>query len=151
MLVGFGLTVARLAATSASGREPARRAVGFGAIVSALLIVAAFLVNRNIFNSDNYRYLIFLVTPWSLGFGLVMRDLARRGRPAPGGLARRRHSGRGDDARHFAWYRDPLHYIDKQGILVQSRSPAWSKLAIRCRPHADPVDQGGQGSRYRPM
>ena len=42
-------------------------------------------MNRNIFNSDNYRYLIFLLTPWSLGFGLSMRDLAgggRRGRLA---------------------------------------------------------------------
>ena len=44
-----------------------------------MLIVAAFLVNRNIYNSDNYRYLIFLLTPWALGFGLVLADLARRG------------------------------------------------------------------------
>ena len=29
-----------------------------------------FLLIRNIFNSDNYRYLIYLLTPWSLGFGL---------------------------------------------------------------------------------
>ena len=44
-------------------------------MLSALLIVAAFLVNRNIFNSDNYRYLIYLLTPWSLGFGLLMSGL----------------------------------------------------------------------------
>ena len=54
-------------------------AVSRGTLRSALLIVAAFLVNRNIYNSDNYRYLIFLLTPWALGFGLVMSDLTRRG------------------------------------------------------------------------
>ena len=59
---------------------------------SALLIVAAFLVNRNIYNSDNYRYLIFLLTPWALGFGLVLgRPGAARVGPAVGGVARRRH------------------------------------------------------------
>ena len=60
--------------------NPARKAVSRGVVLSALLIVAAFLVNRNIFNSDNYRYSIYLLTPWSLGFGLLMNDLARRGR-----------------------------------------------------------------------
>ena len=34
-------------------------------------------MNRNIFNSDNYRYLIFLLLPWSLGFGLLLRSLCR--------------------------------------------------------------------------
>ena len=64
------------------GQPPARRsAVAHSA--SALLIVAAFLVNRNIYNSDNYRYLIFLLTPWALGCGLLLSDLARRGRVAP--------------------------------------------------------------------
>ena len=42
-------------------------------------IVAAFLVNKNIYNSDNYRYLIFLLTAWSLGFGLCLDDLSSAG------------------------------------------------------------------------
>jgi hypothetical protein len=50
-----------------------------GSLISSALIVAAFLVNRNIFNSDNYRYLIYLLVPWSLGFGLLAGALARRG------------------------------------------------------------------------
>ena len=60
--------------------DPARAAVGLRhARLVGVLIVAAFLVNRNIFNSDNYRYLVFLLTPWSLGFGLGLHDLSRRG------------------------------------------------------------------------
>ena len=88
---------------------------------SALLIVAAFLVNRNIFNSDNYRYLIFLLTPWSLGFGLLLHDLARRGWL---GLAGRRGSSPAllvevMTATTFLWYRDERHYIDEQGMPVR--------------------------------
>ena len=49
---------------------------------SALLIACAFLMNRNVYDSDNYRYLIFLLTPWALGFGLILFDLRRRGRLA---------------------------------------------------------------------
>ena len=63
------------------GRSAAAR------LLVGILIVAAFLVNRNIFNSDNYRYLIFLLTPWSLGFGLVPgRPVSPRG-PRPAGRA----------------------------------------------------------------
>ncbi len=69
----------RLASDAASAVDQARVAVSLGTFASALLIVAAFLVNRNIYNSDNYRYLIFLLTPWALGFGLLLSDLARRG------------------------------------------------------------------------
>ncbi len=42
------------------------------------------MTNWNIYNSDNYRYLVTLLVPWALGFGLAMERLARRGR---GGLA----------------------------------------------------------------
>ena len=59
--------------------RPARRSAA-ARCARQSLIVAAFLVNRNIFNSDNYRYLIFLLTPWSLGFGLC------DGRPGAAGL-----------------------------------------------------------------
>jgi hypothetical protein len=58
-------------------------AVRWGLLGSSGAIVVAFVLNRNIFNSDNYRYLVFLLVPWSLGFGLMMRRLARR----PWGLA----------------------------------------------------------------
>jgi hypothetical protein len=39
--------------------------------------VAGFVANRNIFNSDNYRYLVTLLVPWAFGFGLLMERLAR--------------------------------------------------------------------------
>ena len=35
-------------------------------------------------NSDNYRYLVFLLVPWSSGFGLVMAAARRRGGRAAG-------------------------------------------------------------------
>ncbi len=35
-----------------------------GLAVSALATLAGFVVNRNIFNSDNYRYLVTLLVPW---------------------------------------------------------------------------------------
>ncbi len=64
--------------------SPASRVVVSGLAVSALATLAGFVVNRNIFNSDNYRYLVTLLVPWSLGFGLAIERLARRGR---GGVA----------------------------------------------------------------
>lgn len=58
--------------------------VASSGVASSLLILtvgvlAAFIINRNIFNSDNYRYLVFLLIPWSLGFGLLLDALASRG------------------------------------------------------------------------
>ena len=115
----FVVALVRLARDPAPAADPARKAISRGMLWSALLIVAAFLVNRNIFNSDNYRYLIFLLTPWSLGFGLVMHDLARRGWLGCCGVARRRTSGRGDDLGHVPWYRDERHYVDERGMPVR--------------------------------
>ena len=47
-------------------------AAGLAGTVAA--VVTAFLINRNIFNSDNYRYLVLLLVPWPLGSGLVLRN-----------------------------------------------------------------------------
>ena len=68
MAAVFVAAVIAVVRDSARARDPARKAVSCGVLGSAVLIVAGFLVNRNIYNSDNYRYLIFLLTPWSLGF-----------------------------------------------------------------------------------
>ncbi|MEW4570396.1 hypothetical protein AB1L88_21220 [Tautonia sp. JC769] len=65
-----------------SPQGSAAKAVRQGVLISAGLIILAFLINRNIFNSDNYRYLIYLLVPWSLGFGLLMRSVAERGAAA---------------------------------------------------------------------
>ena len=124
------------------GRIPPATAVSRGTLASALLIVAAFLVNRNIFNSDNYRYLIFLLTPWALGFGLV------DARPGTAGWAA------GSSAwliagllfavmtsATFLWYRDERHYVDQQGTApFDAPRPDWSELTVV--PEVSPRDAG---------
>ena len=63
----------------AVGPSPGR-AIAWGLLVSSAATAVGFMINRNIFNSDNYRYLVGMLVPWSLGFGLAADRLARRGR-----------------------------------------------------------------------
>lgn len=77
------LTVGALAClvrVIAVGPSTTARVVAFGLMISAGATVAGFVVNRNIFNSDNYRYLVGLLVPWSFGFGLLMDWLVKKGR-----------------------------------------------------------------------
>jgi hypothetical protein len=121
----------RLALDPASTTDPARKAVSRGMFASALLIGAAFLVNRNIYNSDNYRYLVFLLTPWALGFGLVLSDLARRGWAAglSAGLIAALLCGVMTSAT-FLWYRDERDYVDTRAVPVRLPLPDWSALRV---------------------
>ena len=115
----------------ASTTDPARNAVSRGTFASALLIVAAFLVNRNVYNSDNYRYLIFLLTPWALGFGLVLSDLARRG--WAGWLSAWLVAALLFEvmtSATFLWYRDERVYVDQRGMPVRLPLPDWSELTV---------------------
>ncbi len=132
-VAAFVLTLVRLARHFFSLRDPAGAAVSGGILVSACLIVGAFLVNRNVFNSDNYRYLIFLLTPWSLGFGLIMNDLARRSWAtrlaaclALGLLIEVMTSNA------LFWYRDERLYVDRSLIPAPVRVsiPDWSELTV---------------------
>lgn len=66
------VAVIRLLHASMAGSTPLGRAAASGLIASALATLAGFVANRNIFNSDNYRYLVSLLVPWSIGFGLLM-------------------------------------------------------------------------------
>ena len=59
--------------------KPARGAVRLAMLLASLGSVFAFVVNKNIFGSDNYRYLVMLVVPWFLGFGLLLDKLAGNG------------------------------------------------------------------------
>lgn len=59
--------------------KASREAVRAGIVVASAGTVVAFVVNLHIYNSDNYRYLVYLLVPWSLGFGLTMEWLTRRG------------------------------------------------------------------------
>ena len=114
--------------------DPLSRGIRFGLVVSSTAILAAFLVNRNIFNSDNYRYLIFLVVPWSLGFGLFLRSLA--------GSSRRSGIAAIVIAACFAiittastwsWYRAKRGYIDGliTPVVVQARP--WNQPRVGSR------------------
>jgi hypothetical protein len=133
ILISFAFLFAlyRLARDSARTADYARTAVSRGTLASAVLIVAAFLVNRNIYNSDNYRYLIYLSTPWALGCGLSLHDWARRGWAGllAAGLAATLLFAM-MTATTFLWYRDERGYLDPRGIPVQLTVPDWSELKI---------------------
>ena len=131
LVLGFMVAIVRVVRDAVTTIEPARKAVGLGTILSSLAIVAGFLVNRNIYNSDNYRYLIFLLTPWALGFGLLINDLAR---PRWYGLLVAWVIAallvEVMTSTTFLWYRDERHYVDRLGLPVRSRPPAWSELGV---------------------
>ncbi len=131
LVIGFGAAVVRLAFDAARRGDPPRTAVGGGTLLSATAIAAAFLVNKNIYNSDNYRYLVFLLTPWSLGFGLCLDDLARRGlrgRLAAGLMAVLLAAGM--TVATFRWYRDTRAYVDDRGFPVRRERRSWSELIV---------------------
>jgi hypothetical protein len=79
-LLGFVASMATLAVGPVKGDDPiAGRAVRWGLIGSSTALVAGFLVNPTISNSDNYRYLVFLLVPWSTGAGLMGSWVASKG------------------------------------------------------------------------
>ncbi len=145
MLAGFGLGIIRLARDQAPAADPARKAIGRGVLWSAILIVVGFLVNRNIFDSDNYRYLIFLLSPWSLGFGLLMHDLARRGRlGASVAVLCTGALGAVMTVAAIAWYQDERQYLDDRGMPVRRRVASWRDLLVET-----PVSPRGTASSGR--
>jgi hypothetical protein len=89
-IVLFGLACLALGIHTLRTRNREQAAIGTAILVSSALIGSAFVVNRNIFNSDNYRYLVFWIVAWSMGFGLLIDGLARIrffGRPLAVGTA----------------------------------------------------------------
>jgi hypothetical protein len=113
ILLGFGFALVSLSLRTTTAEPTSCRIVTFGLLVSAALICLAFIFNRNIFNSDNYRYLIFLLTPWSIGFGVAAEHWSHKGWAsrvsvglATAGLAVFMTGMTVD------WYRGRLHYID---------------------------------------
>jgi hypothetical protein len=71
-LSGFITALLSLAALARSNTYPSQRLITAGILTSSVLVIVGFLVNRNIFNSDNYRYLVLLLLPWSIGLGWVI-------------------------------------------------------------------------------
>jgi hypothetical protein len=131
VMMAFAIAVVRLAIDGVRGDEPVRRAAARGTLLSGVLVVAAFVVNRNIYNSDNYRYLVFLLAPWSIGFGLCLRDLSRRGvRGRISAVLAVVLLAAGMTLAAFRWYRDTRKYLDDRGMPVRRARPHWSELVI---------------------
>ena len=148
MMLAFMAAVVRLLIAAVRCGDPARRAVARGTLVSGAVVVAGFLVNLHIYNSDNYRYLVFLVVPWSLGFGLVLDDLRRRG--AAGRLAAVLAAmmlAAGMTVSAFRWYRETRHYLDDRGLPSRRDVAAWSELRIVGEPEQGDEDDGTHAAR----
>jgi hypothetical protein len=84
LLTALALTSAAgafLALTSAAWKnpDPTARVVAASMLATSAAVVLGFLINRNIFNSDNYRYLVLLLVSWSVGFGLAIQQALRAG------------------------------------------------------------------------
>jgi hypothetical protein len=82
VISGLALGVAGLGLAGAGfdKRTRAGRYVAWGLLISSAATLGGFVANRNIFNSDNYRYLVDLLVPYSVGFGLAMSAISRLGR-----------------------------------------------------------------------
>ena len=137
LVVVFVIGIIRLVRGPAHAPDPARTAVDRGVWWSSLLIVAGFLVNRNIFDSDNYRYLIYLLTPWALGFGLLCDDWSRRGRL---GLATACFAAGFMavvmTATTFWWYHGDRGYITERAMPVRVPVQPWSELFVETQPRS---------------
>jgi hypothetical protein len=97
------------------GRDGAiGRTIAFGLLITTAAILSAFVVNRNIFNSDNYRYLVLLLIPWALGFGVAAEAVGGRSRR---GLAIVVVIGGLFTIDAAAWYRR-LGWIDDRWAVV---------------------------------
>jgi len=73
----FGLLL--LKAGDSSNQPLASMATRWALLGASVFTVAGFLVNKNIYNSDNYRYLILLIPVQAIGFGLVWSRLSQSG------------------------------------------------------------------------
>jgi hypothetical protein len=81
-LGSFAAALLALAAAAMSSGWALGRAIALGMLATAAAVVVGFVINRNIFNSDNYRYLVLLLVPWSIGFGLLVQGALHRSRGA---------------------------------------------------------------------
>jgi len=77
-LTMFVCSLTSLARFAVRGADRPSRAMAVGILASSIALTIAFLVNRNIFNADNYRYLVLLLVPWALGFGVLIDGWLRR-------------------------------------------------------------------------
>ena len=124
-LLSLGLFAASLASLALGPRPPAGpagQATRRGLLLATAAVAAGFILNRNIFDSDNYRYLVYLLAPWALGFGLLMDRLTRRSRGAAvaAGLLAAALAG--------TMTLDTAHYCRRFGWITPAWQPAQAEL-----------------------
>ncbi len=103
------------------GHAQSRRSVLSALAFALVLYPVGFIVNKNIYNSDNYRYLVILIVPIALGTGLLFARLWQTG----GGW---RAFGVGLTITYAAlatldaasWYRRHFQWIDERGLPVKA-------------------------------
>jgi hypothetical protein len=78
----LGLAIAGFAAFLAPAADGPGLCVKSVLAVVSLAVLAGFVLNRHIYNSDNYRYLVLLILPWSIGIGRAMAWASRKRRIA---------------------------------------------------------------------
>ncbi len=84
LVVGLGLGLFVLAIVGLGwdrglDQNRARWAVRWGLLLTMAAVLSGFLLNRNIYDSDNQRYLVLLLVPWAIGFGRLMDGFSRKG------------------------------------------------------------------------
>ncbi len=151
LLVLFVMAFVRLA-YGRRGKIDARRSpAAFAACVSAILIVPAFLLNRNVYNSDNYRYLVYLLVPWSLGFGLLFSDLASRGgMRLVVALAALSIVIELMTSSVYHWYLDTRGYLSEGLRIVRLDPETWRDYTMIRAPAGRPAPQFGRFYRPQP-
>jgi hypothetical protein len=118
----MGKTVGRM--------DPASRATALVIVLTAAIVTAGFVINKNIYNSDNYRYLVFWLVAWAAGFGLFMDGLWQRGsggRVLSGLLSLSLAATMTLDT--ISWYQSLGWVVGLRPTMVESRDPAYAWLA----------------------
>jgi hypothetical protein len=77
MAVFFGGLAAILRACFDS-KTPLKAELSRCIVGSSFFVMAFFLISKNIYNSDNYRYLVYFLVLFSAGYGLLMAGLWRK-------------------------------------------------------------------------
>jgi hypothetical protein len=144
----FLAAIVVLAQTAWTRPDIPARSIALGLIVSTVVTLLAFVANRNIFNVDNYRYLVDLLVPWSLGFGLAFHQRARLNRAelvlaslgalAVAGLMTL------DAAR---WY-SRFGWIDERGVPARNSNPDYALKWLNAHPDVHDL-YGGYWDVYR--
>ncbi|MFO0890812.1 MAG: hypothetical protein U0790_16910 [Isosphaeraceae bacterium] len=147
-LLLFAGSLLVLAMAAVGSPDPVRRAVSSGLLASSVALTIGFVINRNIFNADNYRYLVLLLVPWAVGFG-VLFDRCWQANRLSCSLATAAAIGMAIlfTADAVAWYRQ-LGWIDDQ--LRPVRRPLEEPALAWLAEHGDVTSiLGGYWDVYR--